>query len=675
MLAAIALIVGASTVIARYSDDWTRHPDENPNSLPLYRKAAITLGQPLRLVECWIYDFVHAFGKKTPQDPDVVVLGIDEASLALENSSAFPEDIAVSRPLQMMNEVFPWSREVYKHIIDRLIGAGAETIVIDLTLTAPSEKHPAGDGLLGDSLRRHRGKVIVAADIGTNQTNMGQSDIVQLPYEGFVEHKWPADERIGFVTYWADVDGVVRRATYRYEVDPRTPDKSLSSFVAATLISQGRGDRVPMDGNQHFIRFGDSTDYAPVSLHEIFVPSLWESNFESTGFFKGKTVFLGPIARQLQDFHPTPLGKIAGVQIHAHVYAATKAGGLLYEAPRRVMMIAIVLASFAAWALVSFCKKPMLLVGLIFAGLLAVLLLQWLLFNHHSHFIHAGTPMLAFGLVGVIGFSYDFLLERRQKTALKQFVMRSNSPDVAEQIIANPEMYYSIREGATRTVLVLFSDVRGYTSLSEVLTPHEMVRQLNEYFERMVSIVFEKKGSVDKFIGDALMAVWGRFRDQPQEKHLVDDACNAVASALLMREELVKLNIGWRERQMTELSIGIGLHQGEAVAGEIGSNQKIDLTVIGDCVNLGSRLEGATKEYGLDLLISETVHARIAGKFVCRTVDLLRVKGKKKPVEVFTVLSSKDTPPPRALELFEEGMRFYRQGRFSDARWLFKQAA
>jgi adenylate cyclase len=675
VLAAIAFIVGTTILVARYSADWTRDPDENPADLPLHRKVALTVGQPLQLLDCWIYDFIHSFGKKMPQDPDVVVLGIDEASLALENSSAFPEDIAASRPLQMMNEVFPWSREVYKHVIDRVIGAGAETIVIDLTLPAPSEKHPAGDELLRDTLEKHRGKVIIAADIGTSETNMGEREIVQLPYEGLIEPKWPADERVGFITYWAEVDGVIRRAVYRYEVDARMPEKSLPSFVAAALISQGRGDRVPKDTNQHFVRFGDSLDYAPVSLHEIFVPSLWESNFEATGFFKGKTVFLGPIARQLQDIHSTPLGKIPGVQIHAHVYAATKAGQMLHEPPDWVMMTLVVLAAFAAWALVSFCKKPMLVTGLIFAGLLAGLLLQWLLFNHSTWFIHAGSPMLAFALIGVLGFSYDFLLERRQKTALKRSIMRFHSPDVAEQIVQHPETYFSIREGATRSIVILFSDVRGYTSLSEVLTAQQMVSQLNEYFERMVSIVFQRKGAVDKFIGDALMAVWGRFRDHPQESHLVDDACNSVASALAMREGLVQLNVGWRERQMTELSIGIGIHQGEAVVGEIGSEEKAEITAIGDCVNLGSRLEGATKEYGLDLLISETVHARVVEKFVCRTVDLLRVKGKKKPVEVFTVLSTKEVAPPRALDLYEEGMRFYRQGRFADAQWIFQQAA
>ena len=211
--------------------------------------------------------------------------------------------------------------------------------------------------------------------------------------------------------------------------------------------------------------------------------------------------------------------------------------------------------------------------------------------------------------------------------------------------------------------------------MSEVLTAQEMVTQLNEYFERMVAAVFQRKGAVDKFIGDAMMAGWGRFRDHPSEAELADDACQAVAAALAMRAELAILNAGWRAKNMTELSIGIGIHQGEAVVGEIGSHERAELTAIGDCVNLGSRLEGATKEYGLDLLISDVVQQRVASRFICRSVDLVRVKGKSKPVEVFTVLGPREIAPPTGLDDFEKGMSLYREGRFGDARRFFDQAA
>jgi adenylate cyclase len=675
VLASIAIAIGGMVMVARHLDDWTSPAAGDQDPLPAHRALAITMAQPFRLLEWRVYDFMHAFAAKTPADPDVVVLGIDEASLSLEDSSAFPEDIEESRPLQLMNEVFPWSREVYAHMIERLVEGGARTVVIDLMFPAASGGHPEGDDVLRRCLEKYRKHVILAADIVAQDVQNGQSESVLLPYDGLIKHGWPVDERIGFVSYWPDNDGVIRETRFHYLQDPALPERALHSFSAAALKSQNLGGRVPDDTDFHYVRFGDSANYEPYSLHEIFVPAIWESNYDSGKRFAGKTIFLGTVARQQQDFHPTPVGKIAGVRIHAHVYAATKAGQLLRGLPPWGAPALIAAAAALAWLLISLSRRPLLATIILFTALGLAMFSQVMLFNHAALVVHASTPSLAFGLIGICGFTYDLFLERRQKHALKRSVMRFHSPDVAEQIVQHPESYYSIRQGAARCIVILFSDIRGYTSMSEQLTAQEMVTQLNEYFERMVATVFQRKGAVDKFIGDAMMAVWGRFRDHPREAELADDACQAVDAALAMRAELAILNAGWRAKNMTELSIGIGIHQGEAVVGEIGSHERAELTAIGDCVNLGSRLEGATKEYGLDLLISAVVKQRVASRFFCRPVDLIRVKGKNQPVEVFTVLGPREITPPPGLDHFEEGMSFYREGRFGDARRLFEQAA
>jgi len=498
--------------------------------------------------------------------------------------------------------------------------------------------------------------------------------VLQLPFNGLIEEKWPPDERVGFVSYWPDTDGVIRETRFQYSQHPAIPEQTLHSFAASALISQNRAAGLPNDSLFHFVRFGDSTNYTPISLHEIFVPSIWESNYGLGKFFAGKTIFLGPVAGQLQDFHTTPVGKISGVQMHAHVYAAAKAGQLLRGMPAWFSPALIAAMSFVAWLLISRLQRPVMVTVILFSVVILAVISQMLLFNHGGLVVNTSTPMLAFGLIGACGLSYDFLLEQRQKTALKRSILRFHSPDVAEQIVQHPETYHSIRQGAVRCIVVLFSDVRGYTSLSEQLTAQQMVAQLNEYFERMVSVVFQRKGAVDKFIGDAMMAVWGRFRNVSPEAELADDARQAVDAALAMRRELAILNERWRERKITELTIGIGIHQGEAVVGEIGSQERAELTAIGDCVNLGSRLEGATKEYGIDLLISDVVQHRVAPHFMCRSVDLVRVKGKTRPVEVFTVLGPSDMNPPAGLASYEEAMRFYRAGRFNEALELFQQA-
>lgn len=674
VLAMIAIGIGGLVMVARHLDDWTRPLSDTQEQLPAYRALAITASQPFQLLEWKVYDFIHTFGLKTPADPDVVVLGIDEASLDLGNS-LFPGDLEGSRPLQLMNEVFPWSREVYAHVIERLVDAGAETVVIDLMFPAQSGSHAEGDEVLHRCLEKYRKHVIVAADFVAQKVQNGGNESVQLPFDGLIAQKWPADERIGFVNYWPDTDGVIRETRFHHSHNPALPEQTLNSFAAATLLSQNRGGRLPADSNLHYVRFGDPANYEPVSLHEIFVPSLWESNYSLGKSFAGKTIFLGTVATQQQDFHPTAVGKIAGVRIHAQVYAAAKAGQLLRGMPPWFSPLLIAAASALAWLLISRSRTPVLAMGILFGVVILGMICQMLLFNHAALVVNASTPMLAFGLIGISGFSYDFLLEQRQKQALKRSVMRFHSPDVAEQIVQHPETYHSIRQGAVRCIVILFSDIRGYTSMSEQLTAQQMVTQLNEYFERMVAVVFQRKGAVDKFIGDAMMAVWGRFRNDSREAELADDARQAVDAALAMRAELAILNQRWRERNITQLTIGIGIHQGEAVVGEIGSQERAELTAIGDCVNLGSRLEGATKEYGVDLLISDVVRERVAPRFICRSVDLVRVKGKTKPVEVFTVLGPREMTPAPGLEHFEKAMHCYRQGRFGEALELFQQAA
>lgn len=677
-LAGIAVAVGGAVGLARHADDWMRPAGESAWApLPLHRQVAATLAHPLRMLEWKVYDFVHAFGRKTAANPDVVVLGIDESSLDLSNA-VFPEDLEASRALQLMNRPWPWSREVYAELIERLVSAGARTVLVDLVLQTQRDEAPEGDEELRAVLDRRAGHVVLAADFALREPGGGAGDVmetVHFPDGGLIEHRWPADTRLGYVTYWPERDGVIRQAQFRRYLDARLPESLLHSFAAAALRQEGRDNGLPEGQGSVFMRFGDAAEYVPVPLHEVFSPVMWEHNYGGGRFFEGKTVFLGPVARVFQDFHPTPVGNMAGVRIHAQVYAAAKAGEYLRLLPVWAGIVLIAAASILGWALVSRSRRPVAIALAMLGGLGFGVVLQMLLFNHAGLVVHIAPPLLAFGLIGFFCGSYDFLLERRQKLALKRSVMRFHSPDVAEQIVERPEFYYAIREGANRTVVVLFSDIRGYTSLSEVLSAQEMVTQLNEYFERMVAIVFQCNGAVDKFIGDAMMAVWGRFRDNPREEDLVEDAVRAVDAAVAMRLALGELNADWRSRNMTALAIGIGLHQGEAVVGELGSHERAELTAIGDSVNLGSRLEGATKEYGLDLLVSAPVRERVADRYHCRSVDLLRVKGKRLPVEVFTVIGPAGQPAPPGLAAFEDAVRAYRRGAFAEAGRLFRQAA
>lgn len=629
-------------------------------------------GRALEAQEWRVYDLLHRTGHVAAVDPDIVVLGIDDASMDIENSSALPEEIEKSRALQLMVG-WPWSREVYAHVLDRLFAAGAKTVVIDLMFPAPSNSFPEGDAVFKAALDKYKGRVLIGADFVTAASGGKESASLSMPWDGLVAQTWPADERIAFVTVPADDDGVVR-ATRFFRSDSGEAERTLASFPAAVMRLQGKAGMIPLDKPEYLMRFSAPNAYAYYPVHDIFIEPLWKQNFASGAFFKDKTVFIGPAARQMQDAKETAVGSMLGVQVHAQALAALKRGDFLEMSPLWVRLVLLVVFVFAAFTLVLLLRKPLwsmlVLLGVVTLGIYT----QGWFFNNVALVVPMAVPLLGWGFTGFIGITYDYLLERKQKEAFRKAITRYFSPDMAEEILRDPDDYYKALSGVNRTITLLFSDVRGFTSMSETAQPDELVAQLNEYLEKMVEVVFGHRGSIDKFIGDAVMAVWGRLRDPSDAKSLNEEANSAVTTAIRMREELAKLNVGWKKREMQELAFGIGIHQGEAIVGNIGSSERMEFTAIGDTVNSAARLESATKQYGVDLIISDAVKNRVHEQFVCRTADLVKVKGKLKPMEVFTVQGRTGECDMAAIETFENAIRLFRAGSFAEALAEFGKA-
>jgi adenylate cyclase len=217
----------------------------------------------------------------------------------------------------------------------------------------------------------------------------------------------------------------------------------------------------------------------------------------------------------------------------------------------------------------------------------------------------------------------------------------------------------------------LFSDIRGFTTMTESSDADKLVAQLNEYFSDMVGSVLQQNGTLQKFIGDAIMAVWGDTHSQGIEA----DAQRAVTAALQMRGALAKLNARWKENpDRTKFSIGVGVNHGEVIVGNIGHPRRMEFTVLGDGVNLAARLESATKQFHTDILVGEQVEKLTREHFVYRTVDLLTVKGKTKPVEVFSLLSDRSLPPPAWLTTYHDAIKLYRGRKFPVAAARFDDA-
>ncbi|MEP6918777.1 MAG: adenylate/guanylate cyclase domain-containing protein, partial [Acidobacteriota bacterium] len=238
-------------------------------------------------------------------------------------------------------------------------------------------------------------------------------------------------------------------------------------------------------------------------------------------------------------------------------------------------------------------------------------------------------PLSAMAVALFAGAAYRYFVEDYQKRVVKKLFGRYVSKDVYNQLIEHPDR--AELGGKRREMSVLFSDIRGFTTVTEKGNPEELVAQLNEYFSRMVEIVFVHKGTVDKFVGDMVMALFGAPLDD------VDHAEHAVQTAIEMVKELGALNRGWAARGMAELDIGVGVNSGEMIAGNIGSSSIMSYTVIGDNVNLGSRLESLNKDYKTRIIISDATRRRLKGEYDVGPLGDVVVKGKTRPIAIYEI--------------------------------------
>jgi adenylate cyclase len=258
------------------------------------------------------------------------------------------------------------------------------------------------------------------------------------------------------------------------------------------------------------------------------------------------------------------------------------------------------------------------------------------------------------------GESYRNLVVERKGRHLKKAFGTYLSPDLVAEIARDPD---SLKLGGEKRIIsVIFTDIREFTSLSEKLAPEKLVSLLNRYLSPMTRIVMEERGTLDKFIGDAVMA----FYNAPLE--VPDHAARACRSALRMLEELARLNTQLEASGMPTIKIGIGIHTGEAVVGNMGADIRFDYTAIGDSVNLASRLEGLTKYYGVSAIVSDETRRAAGEGFHFRELDLVRVKGKQKPVAVFELMMENSM----IYDSFKNGLKLYRNRDFKEASRIFE---
>jgi adenylate cyclase len=262
---------------------------------------------------------------------------------------------------------------------------------------------------------------------------------------------------------------------------------------------------------------------------------------------------------------------------------------------------------------------------------------------------------------------FKYLTEARQKRLIRRAFQYYLHPTVVDQIAENPQLLQL--GGESRELTVLFSDIRSFSTIAESLSPEALVQLLNEYLTIMTRVVFHHNGLLDKYLGDGIMAVYGAPLSDP------DHAFRACCSALDMMAELKALQARWASQGLPFLNIGIGINTALMVVGNMGSELRFDYTVMGDGVNLASRLEGANKEYGTNIIVSESTWEQVRERLATRELDVIRVQGKAQPTRIFEVLGGLPLPPERAAigRLFEAALRAYRAQHWQAAIENFQQ--
>jgi len=616
-------------------------------------------------------DLLRREGRKTTPPRDFVFLGIDQSTLQLPPLT--PEELAGSHGLQLLSEQpYPWSRELWALLLDRLFAAGARLVMFDLLFNPPND----GDPAFHAALDRYRDKVVVSANFDFQKNVQAIT-----PNDTLIPPPQLQDNRVGFVNFWPDsIDDKTRAATYRVTnrqlagLPPEPGDQIYESLAARALAKIGHANDVPDDFRGHMMRFTPPDAFQPRPLYEVFDPKFWHANYADGAFFKDKVVMVGPSAQVWHDVVDTPMSpNTLGPTLHFQAMTAALEHEFLRQTSRKTNLTLVCAAGLVAWLLVAFVRKPLVCLGGLVAITAGYLLTARLLYDNTGLLLLTVPVLSALVLSGSFSLGFEYFLERLEKLRTRRTLERYVSKNLVAEILENPDSYYSSLRGMRVPVTILFSDLIGFTTLAEKADPEALVAQLNEYLSRMTSEIFRNGGTLDKFIGDAIMAVWGNVRSLGTAQ----DAKSAARAALGMRRELSQLNQTWREQGRMGLGMGIGVNHGEVIVGNIGSQERMDPTVIGDAVNLASRLEGLTRVYGVDMLIGASVAELVRDEVYLRSVARVQVKGKTKPVDVFTFVAARgeETDPEflKWLETYEEALEKFRARDFIDAKILFSR--
>ena len=581
------------------------------------------------------------FVERVP-DTQILIVAIDDASLQ-----------EIGR--------WPWDRKKMAELVERISVGEPRVLGIDVNFPEAA----AGDDELAASLERDFPVVLPAE--GTIEIPTGRSAAGPIVVRDTLKPIAPiaAAVELGLTNTPPDRDGIVRKIPEKVIDLDGNYIRSFGSKIAALADPQKADPIVDNLGRVTINYVGKTNSFSHIPAEEVF-----RENFDPA-IFRDKIILVGATAPDLHDTWLTPTAKsqpMPGIEIHANLIETILEGDYIVAAPDYFTFFAIL--SFAViLALSSLFLKTRWNIIMPLALALIYIFAVVIAFEF-GLIINILYPLIALAIIFTALAIFRYVREENEKRTVKKAFEHYLSPHVIQEIMKDPTKLSL--GGVKKEMTVLFSDIRGFTTLSEGLSPEELTDLMNKYLTEMTNIVLANDGVLDKYIGDALMAFWGAPLAQPRH---AERACK---SALRMIEKLGELNASGIWPEGRKIAIGIGINTGEMVVGNMGAEKRFDYTVLGDAVNLGSRVESINKQYGTKIIITEFTKEKISDEFVTRYLDRVAVKGKSEPVKIYELICYRrelELQQKEVIELYEEAFALYQKKKWDDALAMLRKVS
>jgi len=596
-----------------------------------------------QIIELKLYD--KKFDIRGPRDfsKDIVIISIDEISM---------DDLGV----------WPWPRSYHAKIVNKLNSYGAKVIGFDVIFSSLS-RNINEDKEFAKSIERS-GKVVLGSmlSIGTHSKisssssniHEGSSLTTPEPYEELLK----GNIIYGVVNVNRDIDGVVRTTKMLRELNDIMPttqtleEKFEPNFNLQILkLYDNKTYNKVKDKYKDktiLINFaGIPKTYKTISYSDLLLDKINEvdengNKISNEELFRNKIVLIGATAEVFHDNHSSPFNYtkegtpqlMPGVEIHAATLD-TVINEIEYKnASNIINFLIILLLSVISTTLFIYLNNFLGLLSLLSISIIYIIV-NFYLFIKYRYNVDLSTPLLSMIITFSSVYSYRFFIEEREKRRVRNVFKRYMSSALVEEALKNPDKIPSLDICSKKFITLFFSDIAGFTTMSEKFPPEEVKRILDEYLTAMTEIIFNNNGIVDKYIGDAIMAIYGSVYSEGKSL----DALRCIKTALEMQEKIKELRQKWVSEGSIPMQVRIGIHSGEALVGNFGSPLKMDYTAIGDTVNTASRLEGLNKEFNTSIIMSHATYELVSDKVNVRSLGPVLVKGKSESLHVYEVLS------------------------------------